>query len=55
MMAKIPVNLTIEEDTINRFKQAIEPVGLSASGVLEVFVRGMFSDESPTRKEHFFY
>ena len=42
MMAKVPVNLTIEEDTINRFKQAVEHVRLSASGVVEVFIGGCF-------------
>ncbi len=52
-MAKVPVNLTIEEDIIKAFKDAIERVGLSASGVVEVFMRGMLSDESPTRMERF--
>jgi len=52
MTARVPVNFTTEEDTY-RLKQAVEHVGLSASRVVEVFMKSMLSDESPARMERF--
>ena len=46
-------NLSIEGWVIKEFKKSVEGVGLSASGVIEVFMRGMLSDEPLTRMKRF--
>jgi hypothetical protein len=46
-------NLSIEGWVIKEFKKNVERVGLSASGVIEVFMRGMLSDEPLDRMKRF--
>ena len=50
---KEPLNLSIEGWVIKKFKEQVEAVGLSTSGVIEVFMRGMLSDEPLERMERF--
>ena len=50
---KEPFNLSIEGRVIKEFKKNVERVGLSASGVIEVFMRGMLSDEPLDRMKRF--
>ncbi len=50
---KEPLNLSIEGWVIKEFKKSVEGVGLSASGVIEVFMRGMLSDEPLNRMKRF--
>jgi hypothetical protein len=50
---KEPLNLSIEGWVIKAFKKSVEGVGLSASGVIEVFMRGMLSDEPLGRMKRF--
>ena len=46
-------NLSIEAWVIKEFKKSVEGVGLSASEVVEVFMRGMLSDEPLGRMKRF--
>ena len=50
---KEPLNLSIEGWVIKEFKKSVERVGLSVSGVIEVFMRGMLSDEPLDRMKRF--
>jgi hypothetical protein len=50
---KVPLNLSIEESVAKEFKAKVERVGLSISGGVEVFMRGMLSDEPLKRMEKF--
>ena len=50
---KEPLNLSIEGWVIKEFKKNVEGVGLSVSGVIEVFMRGMLSDEPLNRMKRF--
>jgi len=50
---KEPFNLSIEGWVIKEFKKSVEAVGLSASGVVEVFMRGMLSDQPLGRMKRF--
>jgi antitoxin component of RelBE/YafQ-DinJ toxin-antitoxin module len=50
---KEPLNLSIEGRVIKEFKKNVERVGLSVSGVIEVFMRGMISDEPLERMKRF--
>jgi hypothetical protein len=50
---KVPLNLSIEESVAKEFKAKVERVGLSISGGVEVFMRGMLSDESLKRMKKF--
>ncbi len=52
---KVPLNLSIEEFVAKEFKERVQRVGLSVSGVVEVFMRGMLSDEPLERIERSIY
>ncbi len=50
---KESLNLSIEAWVIKEFKKNVERVGLSTSGVIEIFMRGMLSDEPLDRMKRF--